>query len=184
MVVFNNEIHLARDVTKANATQLNAFKSPLFGPVGIIYGKRVQFVRSAGLRESIPVKEISAQVELIKFTLGTSNFLLEAVKDSAVDGVVIEGSGVGHVSETFADGIKTLVDAGKPVVLTTRCYAGLVLQDSYAYRGSEKNLRDIGVIVAPGLNGQKARIKLILALSYTRDLNRIRNMFNTPIKYG
>ena len=70
------------------------------------------------------------------------------------------------------------------VVLTTRCYEGLVLEDSYGFAGSEKNLREIGVIVAPGLNGQKARIKLILALSYTRDLHAIRDMFNAPIKYG
>ncbi len=184
LVVFNNEIHLAREVTKASATHLNAFRSPLFGPVGIIYGKRVQYGRTRGLRESIPAKRLSAQVELIKFTLGMSNFLLEAVRDSPVNGVVVEGAGVGHVSETIAEGIKALVNAGKPVVVTTRCYEGLVLEDSYAFIGSEKNLRDLGAIVAPGLNGQKARIKLILALSYTRDLNRIRDMFNTPIEYG
>ena len=184
MVVFNNEIHLARDVTKASATQLNAFRSPLFGAVGVIYGGKVQFVRAVGLREAISVSEISAQVELIKFTLGASNFLLEAVKNSPVDGVVVEGAGVGHVSKTFAEGIKDLVNAGKVVVLTTRCYEGLVLEDSYGFAGSEKNLREIGVIVAPGLNGPKARIKLILALSYTRDLHAIRDMFNAPIKYG
>jgi len=184
MVVFNNEIHLARDVTKTSATQLNAFRSPLFGPIGIIYGERVQFVRARQFRESIPAKKISAQVELIKFTLGMSNFLLEAVRDSPVDGVVIEGAGVGHVSKTVANGIRDLINMGKPVVLTTRCYEGLVLEDSYAYVGSEKNLRELGAIVAPGLNGPKARIKLILALSYTRDLNRIRNMFNAPIAYG
>lgn len=184
MVVFNNEIHLARDVTKMSATQLNAFRSPLFGPVGIIYGEKVQFVRASGLRELIPAKEISAQVELIKFTLGMSNFLLEALRDSPIDGVVVEGAGVGHVSTTVAKGIKGLIDMGKPVVLTTRCPEGLVLEDSYAFIGSEKNLRDLGAIVAPGLNGPKARVKLILALSYTRDLKRIRNIFNTPIKYG
>lgn len=184
MVVFNNEIHLARDVTKTSATQLNAFSSPLFGPIGTIYGKRVQFVRGGGPRESIPAEKISAQVELIKFTLGMSNFLLEAVRDSPADGVVIEGAGVGHVSKTMADGIRDLVNVGKPVVLTTRCYEGLVLEDTYAFMGSEKNLRELGVIIAPGLNGPKARIKLILALSYTRDLNRIRNMFNAPIAYG
>ena len=184
MVVFNNEIHLAREVTKANATQLNAFRSPLFGPVGVIYGERVQFVRTGGLREIIPAKEISAQVELIKFTLDMSDFLLESIRNSHLEGIVIEGAGVGHVSETCAEGIRALVDAGKVVILTSRCYEGVALQESYAFPGSEKDLRRIGAIVAPSLNGQKARIKLILALSYTRDLDRIRSIFNTPIEYG
>lgn len=184
LVVFNNEIHLARDVTKASATQLNAFRSPPFGPVGVIYGKRVQFVRPGGLRESIPAESISAQVELIKFTLGMGDFLLKAVKNSPVDGVVVEGAGVGHVSKSVAEGIKGIIDAKKPVVLTSRCYEGLVLEDSYAFPGSEKDLRDLGVIVAPGLNGPKARIKLILALSYTRDIKQILKLFNVPIAYG
>jgi len=184
MVVFNNEIHLARDVTKASATQLNAFRSPLFGPIGVIYGDRVQFVRERGARDSIPVEHISAQVELIKFVLDISNLLLEAVKNSPVEGVVIEGAGVGHVSISFAQGVKELIDAGKVVVLTTRCYEGLVLEDSYAFVGSEKYLRDSGVILAPGLNGPKARIKLMLALSLTKDINKTRSLFGNPIEYG
>lgn len=183
MVVFNNEIHLARDVTKASATQLNAFRSPLFGPVGMIYGRSVQFVRPGGLRESIPLETISAQVELIKFTQGMSTFLLDAVRNSAVDGMVVEGAGVGHVSVEVAQAVKNIIDAGKPVILTSRCYEGLVLEGGYAFVGSEKYLREIGAIPAPGLNGPKARIKLILALSRTKDLDEIRDIFNAPVAY-
>ncbi len=184
LVAFNNEIHLARDVTKASATQLNAFRSPLFGPVGIISGKRVQFVQDRVFRENIDVTKITARVELIKFAVGMSTFLLDAIRDSDADGVVIEGSGVGHVSEEMAAAVKALIAAGKVVVLTSRCYESLVLQDEYAFVGSEKWLRDAGVIPAPGLNGPKARLKLIFALSHTRGLRQIREIFNTPIAYG
>ena len=183
MVVFNNEIHLARDVTKASATQLNAFRSPPFGPVGLIYGRSVQFVRPGGLRDSIPVEKISAQVELVKFTLGMSTLLLDAVRDSTADGVVIEGAGVGHVSAEVAGAIGRIVAVGKPVVLTSRCYESLVMEDAYAFVGSEKYLRESGAIPAPGLSGPKARIKLILALSRTRDVEEIKNIFNSPIAY-
>lgn len=183
MVAFNNEIHLAREVTKASATQLNAFRSPIFGPIGAIYGRSVQFVRSGGLRESIPVEKISAQVELIKFTLGMSTLLLDAVTNSNADGVVIEGAGVCHVSVEVAEAIGRILKTGKPVVLTSRCYESLVLEDNYAFVGSEKYLRENGAIPAPGLNGPKARIKLILALSQSNDLNTIRDRFNIPIEY-
>lgn len=184
MVVFNNEVHLGRDVTKASATQLNTFRSPLFGPVGFIYADRVQFVREIGLRETIPAKDVSAQVELIKFTQGISNFFFEAVKDSQIDGVVVEAAGVGHVSVPVANELRELVEMGKPVVVTSRCYEGLVLGNAYAFEGSEKDLQDIGVIFAPGLSGQKARIKLILTLGYTRELDQIRSIFAKPISYG
>ncbi|MCL5808782.1 MAG: asparaginase [Deltaproteobacteria bacterium] len=183
MVVFNNEIHTARDVTKASATQLNAFRSPLFGPIGMIYGRSVQFVRQGGFRESIEVEKVSACVELIKFTLGMSTFLLDVIRDSTIDGVVVEGAGVGHVSQEVAQAVKAIVATGKPVVLTSRCYENLVLEDNYAFVGSEEYLRELGAIPAPGLSGPKARIKLILALSQTRDLKSIRDIFNVPVEY-
>ena len=184
LVVFNNEIHLARDVTKASATQLNAFRSPLFGPVGLIYGRSVRFVRPCGgLRESIPAKKVSAQVELVKFCLGMSTLLLDAVRDSSADGMVVEAAGVGHVSLEAARAIGGIVESGKPVVLTSRCYESLVTEDVYAFVGSEKYLRESGAIPAPGLNGQKARIKLMLALSLTRDSGRIREIFAGPVAY-
>jgi L-asparaginase len=184
MVVFNNEVHLAREVTKSSATQLNTFRSPLFGPVGFIYTDKVKFVRGGGLRETIAARDISAQVELIKFTQGMSSLFFEAVKDPMVDGVVVEAAGLGHVSPTVAEKIQELVEIGKPVVITSRCYEGLVLGNVYAFEGSEKDLQERGVIFATGLSGQKARIKLILALSYTRDIAQIRAIFDKPIHYG
>jgi L-asparaginase len=184
LVVFNGEIHLAREVTKASAMQLNAFRSPLFGPVGIVGGTRVQFIRNRLLRETINVAEITARVELVKFTIGMSNLLLDAIRTSDTDGVVIEGGGVGHVSEQMAAAVQALVAAGKVVVLTSRCYESMTLHDDYAFVGSEKWLREIGVIPAPGLNGPKARLKLLFALSKTKDLKEVREIFSSPIAYG
>jgi L-asparaginase len=182
LVAFNNEIHLAREVTKASATQLIAFRSPLFGPVGAIYGRSLRFVRPGGLRESIPTRDVSARVELVKFTLGMGTTLFDALASSA-DGVVVEAAGVGHVSLEVARAIRGIIAAGKPVVLTSRCYESFVLEDSYAFAGSEKDLRQMGAIPAPALSGPKARIKLILALGLTRDVNEVREIFNAPVAY-
>ena len=79
--------------------------------------------------------------------------------------------------------IGRIVEAGKPVVLTSRCYESLVMEDNYAFVGSEKYLRRDRRHSRSGLNGPKARIKLILALSQTRDVQLIREIFNCPIEY-
>lgn len=184
MVVFNDEVHLAREVTKSSSTQLNTFRSPLFGPVGFIYANKVQFIRERALRETIPAIDVSAQVELIKFTQGMDTFLLDAVQDERVDGIVFEAAGVGHTSIPVAEKLQELVEKGKPVIVTSRCYESLVLGDVYAFEGSEKDLHRRGLIFAPGLSGQKARIKLILALSLSRDLEQIRRIFDEPVHYG
>jgi len=62
------------------------------------------------------------------------------------------------------------------VVIVSRCYKGRVL-DSYGYPGGGKGLRNAGAIFGESLPGQKARIKLMLALGKTNDLREIRETF-------
>jgi L-asparaginase len=49
--------------------------------------------------------------------------------------------------------------------------------DSYGYAGGGKELRDMGVILGNNLPGQKARIKLMLALGQTNDYKLIKDIF-------
>ncbi len=62
------------------------------------------------------------------------------------------------------------------MVIVSRCYKGRVL-DSYGYEGGGKQLRNMGVIFGDSMPGQKARIKMILALGKTRNLDEIREVF-------
>jgi L-asparaginase len=60
-------------------------------------------------------------------------------------------------------------------VITSRCPSGRVF-DTYGYEGGGKHLTSLGCIIAPNLNGQKARILLMLVLTKTyehQDLVRI-----------
>jgi len=84
--------------------------------------------------------------------------------------------GRGNVPPEMVPSIKRAIDKGLPVVIVSRCYLGRVL-DSYGYPGGGKELRNLGVILGDNLPGQKARIKLILALSQTRKLDEIKTIF-------
>ena len=74
------------------------------------------------------------------------------------------------------EGIKYVVEKGIPVVLVSRCPAGETL-DIYGYPGAGKWLHQIGVIFADYLNGQKARIKMILALGLTNKHEELKRIF-------
>jgi L-asparaginase len=67
-------------------------------------------------------------------------------------------------------GIKRALAAAIPVVITSRCPSGRVF-DTYGYEGGGKHLTSLGCIIAPNLNGQKARLLLMLSLAkaYKRD---------------
>ena len=70
---------------------------------------------------------------------------------------------MGNVPPTAFEGIKYVLEKSIPVVLVSRCPAGETL-DTYSYAGAGKWLKESGVIFSDYLNGQKARIKLMLAL--------------------
>ena len=77
-------------------------------------------------------------------------------------------------------GIELAFERGLPVVMVTRCASGGLLRATYGTLGSEIHLQRLGVIRGDSLNGQKARVKLVVVLSSTRDLVAIRRAFEGP----
>ena len=66
---------------------------------------------------------------------------------------------------------------GIPVVLATRVHTGRVVQ-AYSYLGSALSMRDADIILAGEITGQKARIKLLLALGLTDETEKLRSYFD------
>lgn len=176
MVCFNDELYCASEVTKANSMSLDAFQSPNFGPIGIVDNNEVLFYRESIKKQHIDIDELETRVDLIKCAAGMDSKLIDFCIEQGARGLVIEGLGRGNIPPGMVDGVKRAIDKGIPVVLTSRCYQGRVL-DSYGYHGGGKELRNLGIIMADILPGQKARIKLILALSKTKKMEEVRDVF-------
>lgn len=180
LVCLNDEINCAHEVTKANSMSLNAFRSPSFGPIGIVDNNQVIFYRDNIKKEQILTDNIDDRVVLFKCVSGMDSSLIDYSIAAGVSGIVIEGMGRGNVPPNAVPGIKNAIEKNIPVVLVSRCYEGRVL-DTYGYHGGGKELREMGVIFADNLPGQKARIKLMLALSVTKDTAIIKRMFEDGI---
>lgn len=176
LVVMNNEVNSAAEVTKTNTLSLNTFKSPEFGPLGIVDNDVVIYYRDIKKIEHIITDKISSKVALIKCAAGMESDLLNYCVESGYKGIVVEALGRGNVPPDMIDGIKYALDNNIAVVLVTRCPTGRVL-DTYGYKGAGKDLRNLGAILGSNLPGQKARIKLMLALSTTSDLSKIKEIF-------
>lgn len=177
LVVFNDEIHAARYVTKTHSANVATFQSPLHGPVGTVTHTDIFYHHAPLVREHFPVDTLAENVALVKAAAGTDDFFLQACADRGVDGVVIEALGLGNLPPAMVPGVRRLLTARIPVVLVSRCYNGMVLP-VYGYEGGGRQLDELGVILSSGrLNGQKARIKLMVALPLSRDMNRLREWF-------
>jgi L-asparaginase len=176
LVCLNGELHCASEVTKANTMSLNAFKTPIFGPIGIVDNNEVLFYRNSTKKQSIEVEEITAEVDLIKCAAGQDSRLINFCIAQGDKGIVIEAMGRGNIPPAMVDGIESAIERGIAVVVVSRCFEGRVF-DSYGYHGGGKELRNLGVIFGDNLPGQKARIKLMLALSKTDDVEKVREIF-------
>ncbi len=164
LVVFNDEIHCARDVTKTHTIALNAFASPEWGPLGRVDSDCVVIARQPTRREFIPASRLEPNVTLLKLAVGMSEGLLEYLAEVVgARGIVLEALGGGRVPPWWLSTIERATQAGVAIVVTSRVGAGRTA-DRYGYVGAHRDLARIGCWFADGLNGQKARIKLMVAL--------------------
>ncbi|MBU5488611.1 asparaginase [Clostridium sp. MSJ-8] len=174
LVCFNGTLHSAREVTKVNSMALDAFHTPSFGPIGIVDNNKVLFYRESQKSHVLSIDNVDAIVPLIKCTAGMESSYIEyLLKENNIDGIIIEGLGRGNVPPNMLDSISSCLKNNIPVVLVSRCYEGRV-HESYGYEGGGKQLREMGVIFGDNMQGQKARIKLLVALSYNKDTKFIK----------
>lgn len=168
LVVMNGEIHAARYVAKMYTSNVAAFGSPLWGPVGHV-DDDVILVRPPLLRPPpLHPESLPECVPILKVYTGMDNALIQAVADIKPDGVVLEGYGRGNFPKSIVEPLKGILDNGIPVVATSRVPVGRTLS-VYAAEGGGAHLQSLGVLPGGYLNSQKARLKLLLALGVTRD---------------
>lgn len=164
LVCFNGELNSASEVTKASSMSLNAFKTPNFGPIGIVDNNKVLFYRNTKKHMVYNVKKIDCKVALIKCAAGIDSDYIDYFIHKGYEGIVIEALGRGNVPPNMIDGIKRAIERNIPVVVVSRCFEGRVYE-SYGYEGGGKMLKDIGVLFEDAMPGQKVRIKLMVVLS-------------------
>jgi L-asparaginase len=177
LVVMNDQINAASEVTKSNTLSLDTFKSLDYGPLGIVDNKEVLYHRSVTMeRKKIPVDSIINDIYLIKAYAGSDSKILEYLIEQDAKGIVIEALGRGNLPPKMIPGIEKAIQNDVPVVICSRCPSGRTL-DSYGYVGGGKYLTEMGCIMASSLNGQKARILLMLALTKSNNPSFLKELF-------
>lgn len=176
MVVFNDEIHTARNVTKTHTSNTNTFQSPNHGPLGVLTKDRVQFHHMPYRQQALENVNEKLNVPLVKAYMGMPGDIFSFYSREGIDGMVIEALGQGNIPPSALEGIQQLVSLNIPIVLVSRSFNGIV-SPTYAYDGGGYQLAQQGFIFSNGLNGPKARLKLLVALSNNLDKAEIKAYF-------
>ncbi|WP_448109261.1 asparaginase [Pseudomonas azerbaijanoccidentalis] len=167
-VVMNGEIHRAINVRKTDSLALQAFSSPVTGPVGLLMEDRVCYLRPPVRRTVLPLPQQTTQkVAMLEASLSADTLLLENILVLGYDGLVIAGFGAGHVSQRWATIIERIAEK-IPVIIATRTGSGSTAQATYGFDGSEMDLIRKGALMAGFLCPRKARILLWLLIGCQR----------------
>jgi L-asparaginase len=166
IIVFEQELHAARDATKVHASRVGTFSSGEHGKLGEVDGDRVVLHRRPALRHVLAAERIETRVDLVKLVIGSDRRFIDFAVASGAQGIVLEAFGRGNATLAVVEAVRDAMEKGVFVVVTTRCPQGRVAP-IYG-NGGGKDLLAAGAIFAGDLSGTKARIVLSLLLAQPR----------------
>ncbi len=189
LVVLNDEINSARNVTKTDALRLQTFRSREYGQLGVVDRDRVVYFSAITKRHNEQVEfDISKvtelpRVDVIMVYQGAPGDLIKAAVDNGAKGIVIAVAGAGATSGTQSEGLAYAASKGVFIVTSTRTGSGRIapprgdMPPGFTPSPEQQRRRQF-TIAGEDHVPVKARILLMVALTKTTDRNELQRIFS------
>jgi glutamyl-tRNA(Gln) amidotransferase subunit D len=172
--------HRGTKVRKMHSSRRDAFKSINVDPIAKVEGANISFLSDYTRRAKGPVEvrdKIDGRASMLHFYPGFEADHFDLIAQH-VRGVVVAGSGLGHVSEEIIGSIKKAVRAGVHVYVTTQCLYGSVNLNVYS---TGRDMIAAGAIPLGDMLPETAYVKLMWAMGQAEDPEEIRKIMLTDI---
>ena len=163
VVLFEGDIHAARRVRKVHSSRTDAFRSGDFGKLGAVDDGHVSLTTRPARLPALGLDHAPVEIGFVASAMGMGPELLDFMATSAVAGVVVQGMGRGNFPSGWGAAVGRLVQAGKPVVITSRCTEGHVAA-IYGDEGGGTQMAEMGALFGGDLNSFKMRVLLSFLL--------------------
>ncbi len=176
-------IHRGTKVRKMHTSRRDAFRSINAKPIGRVeYPSREikilsNFVKRGEKKLALHDK-LEPKCAVIKYATGASAESLLFHSGSGYKGIVIEGTGLGHVSTDWVPVIKTATNAGIPVVMVSQCINGRICDRVY---DTGRDILKAGAIEGEDMLPEVALVKLMWVLAQSSDLKKVKELMKTNI---
>ncbi len=176
-------IHRGTRVRKMHTSRRDAFQSINAKPIGTVDYKTRKIHTSEEYRKRGEQKlaindKLEAKCALVKFSPDAEPDVINYYTDKGYKGLVIEGTGLGHVSTEWIPSIKKAVDNGVHVVMMSQCLGGRVCDRVY---DTGRDLLKAGVIEGEDMLPEVALVKLMWVLAQTKNSAEVRQLMQTNI---
>ena len=176
-------LHKGTKVRKMHTSRRDTFRSINAQPIARIEDKQVNInpeynYTKRGENELEVNTAIEEKVAFIKSFPGISEEFIEYHIDKGYKGLVIEGTGLGHVPNNLIDSFKRAKDENIPVVMTSQCLYGRVNMNVYS---TGREIIDAGVISGMDMTPETAYVKLCWALGQSENRDDVNEIMQTNI---
>jgi glutamyl-tRNA(Gln) amidotransferase subunit D len=164
-------IHRGTRVRKMHTSRRDAFQSINQSPIGRVnyLNRSIEtFIpyRHRGEAKLAVMDRLEPRCALVKYTPGASPEVLNYYIDTGYKGIVLEGTGLGHVASNWIDSIRRATDAGIPVIVTSQCLRGRICDRVY---DTGRYMLDAGAIEGEDMLPEVALVKLMWVLGNRPD---------------
>jgi glutamyl-tRNA(Gln) amidotransferase subunit D len=137
-----------------------------------------QYHRRDPKKKLVLKPNFSEKVALVKFYPGLDPSIINFYVEKGFKGILVEGSGLGHVSKFCFDAIKNAVTSGVLVALASQCIWGRVNMNIY---DTGRDLLSFGVVPLDDMFPETGLVKLMWALGQTQDVDEAKRLLKTNV---
>ena len=172
-------IHCGTRVRKNHTSRRDAFQSIGIEPIAIVNQGNVTINKKFNDdKNKFEVKvNFDENVSLLKFHPGFNPKIIDSIVDSNAKGIILEGTGLGHVNSKCNSAIKRAIDKGMFVGMTSQCLNGRIKMTVYS---AGRDLLKLGVIPLEDMLPETALVKLMWAYGNYKD-EEIQKIMTTNI---
>ena len=178
-------LHRGTRARKMHSSRRDTFTSINMDPIATIENNtlnindgEVPYTKRGDVELSLN-NNLADKVALVKMYPGIDAELIDIYTDNGYDGIVLEGTGLGHCSDEVIDSVARATGEGIPVVMTSQCIFGRTNMNVYS---SGRRLLHNNVIPVSDMLPETAYTKLLWAAGQTDDMDEIRKIMQTNLK--
>lgn len=176
-------IHRGVRVRKCHTSRRDAFQSINAQPIAKIEGNRIMMLtddyrRRDPSRKLVLKPKFSNKVALIKFYPGINPEVIDWYVDHGYKGIILEGTGLGHIGSYCFRAIKRAIDNGVIVAMASQCIWGRVNMNVY---DTGRDLQALGVIPLEDMLAETALVKLMWILAQTSETEEAAKLLRANI---
>jgi glutamyl-tRNA(Gln) amidotransferase subunit D len=178
-----NLLHRGTRVRKMHSSYRSTFRTISETPVATVRKGEIRHIkkeyRRRDKKRQVKLDAVfDDRVTILYYYPNMKPDLIDALVDNGYKGIVIAGTGLGHVNKPLYPAIKRAIDAGVHIYMTVETLWGYV--QMYVY-DTGRDIMDLGVVPAGNMIPETAYVKLGWALGHTHDREEVKKLMLTPI---